>query len=172
MKHYRKRRSRTWAIDDECGSPCTRKLAREDRGGHELLSQRRAPWQSRGVSREKRVSIAVAGLSNYVVDVLQLRERTCKLVALINSPKPSRILSQTFFVASGVTSRFAGPVTDCDSTRQHACISAAAVCDKSDQIHCPGLFHTREHERGTNCPFVGTHRGGERCKRAHRCPPS
>ena len=39
--------------------------------------------------------------------------------ARISSPKPSRILSQIDSVASGVTSRFAGPVPPVVTTRQH-----------------------------------------------------
>src|SRR5687767_1007788 len=39
--------------------------------------------------------------------------------ARISSPKPSRILSQTASVASGVTSRLAGPVPPVVTTRQH-----------------------------------------------------
>ena len=41
----------------------------------------------------------------------------------INSPKPSRILSQTASVASGVTSRRAGPVPPVVTTRQHFSLS-------------------------------------------------
>ena len=64
-----------------------------------------------------------------IIKLLPLRPAVCldkiavgtnfKDSVLISSPKPGIILSQTASVASGVTSRFAGPVPPVVTTRQH-----------------------------------------------------
>src|SRR5690606_41820535 len=49
----------------------------------------------------------------------------------INSPKPGRSLSQTASVASGVTSRRAGPVPPVVITRQHLSRSQSSISTPS-----------------------------------------
>lgn len=62
----------------------------------------------------------------------------------ISSPNPGIIFSHTSWVASGVTSRGAGPVPPVVMIRQHCssshilCISAAMICRSSETIRYSG----------------------------------